>query len=231
MALALLAFSCSVMVPPDEFSLCDMRASKTSAELANTSKSWLIPRCDMRNISKICNCNLLINMLHKSLKSTNGSALFDGIDQYIVFDDLDAKTPSNFIHDELNKTYFNIYQCFSPSLLSQPHCSSPSSPNNMIKISINIYSSSSFTSYYPILMTPKTSDAIPSQRLINVNNDAQTAEPYKSCRATSVHTIRAGILAHTEFEVSPTRGCASPSMIRPDKHAVCVRISTVATEP
>ena len=37
------------------------------------------------------------------------------------------------------------------------------------------------------------------------------------------------MLAHTEFEVSPIRGCASPSMIRPDKHAVCVRISTVAT--
>ena len=41
------------MVPPDEFSLCDMRASKTSAELVNTRNSWLIPRCDMRNINKI----------------------------------------------------------------------------------------------------------------------------------------------------------------------------------
>ena len=92
-------------------------------------------------------------MLNRSLQWTNQSAPFDGIDQYIVCDDLDAKTPSNFIHDELNKTYFNIHKCFTSSLLSQPHCSSPSSPNNMIKISINIYSSSSFTSYYPILMT------------------------------------------------------------------------------
>ena len=46
MALALLAFSCSVMVPPDEFSLCDTRASKTSAELVNTRNY-----CRLRHIA------------------------------------------------------------------------------------------------------------------------------------------------------------------------------------
>ena len=43
----------------------------------------------MRNINKICTSNFPIKMLNKSLQWTNQSAVFDGIDQYIVCDDLD----------------------------------------------------------------------------------------------------------------------------------------------